>query len=325
MARQFLPLLFVFIAMTTVDAEALRRRRRQATTPPSIVVPCPIRCAWSRSQAWAKAISFETPSANMIPDQSISNTNDTFGVMCTIYRSYTTCLEGCPSEYADIVSASPPVSKVCTDRKSDFDTYLPCFVNNTRTFQRVCQKENEQLLASAVRLNSPQQSDARATNEFCSAANRQAFCILPTLSQTCGADSSNLVRSIVNASMASVRASFTASDKTAAALYPQCADYLRTIANGISTPSTSGNEKMANSNQTVVDDVSTNSSQVNTTEKVLRRDDANGPTYAAGERMAGSVSPRFLTTPSSGGTRIDININKMYLFVASSALFILFL
>jgi len=307
MVRQFIPVFVALIAAVCIESSAIPvRRRRQVPAASSAVssVPCPVQCTWSFSQAWAKAISFETPTANMIDDQSMIASNaSTFDVMCSLYLNNRICLRGCAAtnkEFAKAFDAAPTHSEICADKKTDFDSYFPCVSNNTKTFQRVCQKENENLLAASVRLTTSGKPDPTLARQFCSTANHQSFCILPVLRQTCGDGPYNSMRTIMNATFASVRA--TISDDAIEAFYPECSIFFETIEHGI--PSSSDNKTIVDPflpiNGTAVR-FDNSTSLFNATPTIMR-DDPNGPTDQP------KPKPRITsTTSSNAGTVIQFH------------------
>jgi len=330
MNGRFVSVFLLAMIAITVYAEPLRRRRRQSGPDASSLIsaPCPVQCSWSFSQAWAKAISFETPTANMIPDRFLAGKNDTFSVICAIYEGYSMCLRGCTAGNSDTipaVRASPTYVNVCTARQAEFDQYVPCLLNNTKLFQRSCQQDNENLLAASVRLNTQRKLDS-TVRDFCNAANVQMFCVFPILRQTCGDGPYDAIRSIINASLVSVRASVR--DDVIEAFYPECSIYFDTIVNGINTPTTFGN-RSASSNSTVTESTTTTPTTANSTFDLLRRDDADGPTYETkGGRFGATVTPRPrnpTTTPSSHGVVHRFNSAFTFFTIIISALFSAFL
>jgi len=320
MIRQILAIFLAFVIFVA-DAEPLRLRR-QATT--SMAIPCPVQCSWSFSQAWTKAISFETPTANMIDDQLIDTNNGTIGVMCSLYSAYQHCLRACVAsnnDYADVVKASPSYDQVCGNRRDEFDTYLPCLSNNTKTYKRVCQKVNENLLASSVRLTTQGKFDSDVAKQFCRSANDQAFCIFPVLRQTCGDGPYTALRSIVNASLTSIRISI--SDDVIRRLYPDCGEYFETIQNGIVMPNkTSRFDTTIVPNTTVSVNTTTHKSSTTsayddqtTTESIsIRRDDADQAIY--GNSTNGRFgNPRIRTTTESSASETVIYSRHVIIFL----------
>jgi len=304
--------ILAFLAITvTVDASPLwvYRHRRQAETVPAV---CPVQCAWSFSQAWSKAISFEVPTANMIDEDMIVITNTTFGVMCSLYSAFKGCLRACAagnSEFANVLNGTPTYHEICSSRQAEYDSYLPCLSNNTRTYQRVCQSANEQLLAASIRLTTGSKFSSSVARHFCSAANEQAYCIFPVIQQTCGDAPSEALRSLVNASFIGIRSIVGPAliDK----FYPECGVYFETIAHGISTPTNvdaSANANASTTATTAMESVTAAvepSIETTTASMIVLRDDGNSSVY--NDRP---LQQTATTTETSGGQRSVIFSNS---------------
>jgi len=228
-----------------------------------IPLPCPVVCSWMHSHAWAKAISFDKL-------DSVSDQNGVFGIMCGIYREYQTCLRGkCVVDNfynKPALDASPTYDQVCTNKKTEFDSALPCLYNNTELFRTACESDKEHLLAASVRLSGQRMdSPVNIPQDYCSTANRQLLCILPIIRQTCGEAPYNLIRSIINATLVMQQRIKT--------WYPNCAKYFDTVANGIPALTTSA------IHTTTPSTFAANSAEPNSTAIDTRiRDDAAGPT-----------------------------------------------
>jgi len=305
-----------------IDAEPLRlyRRRRQsvADTTGLESAKCPIQCTWSFSQAWSKAISFEVPTVNMVDDDMVVKTNGTFGVMCSLYLQYKYCIRACAAGNADfqrVVDASPTYAELCKAREGEFDSYMPCVSNNTKTFQRVCQSVNENLLAGSIRLTTDAKFTSPIVRQFCSAANEQAYCIFPVLRQTCGDGPYDALRSIINATLTGIRT--VIDDKMIDSFFPECGVYFDTIAQGVRSGVSDDN---SNNMTTTIDMMSTtaaspfssNDNTTNTVAMIIQRDDGNGSIYGAtGGRWAGT---NYQTTTQSSGGSNTIYLNNLFLF-----------
>jgi len=324
MIGQLISISFVLVVLAA-NSESIRRHRRQAI-PVSNVVTCPVQCSWSFSQAWTKAISFDTPTSNMIDDQLVTTNNGTFGLMCSLYSAYQGCLKACVAtndEYANAVNASPSYEEMCTDRQGEFDSYAPCLANHTPSYQKICQNANEDLLAAGVRLTTNTFTSTTA-REFCKAANDQAFCILPVLRQTCGDGPYDALRSIVNASLAGLRVSV--GDEAVRTSFPECYGYFKTIENGIPITVAIRNETRMSSTDTTPILLQRNSTMNSTNEtttswlSILRDDPVNGTSdeeNPSGGRLFASGSPRYRTTTESHSGTANHFHNKFLFFFCS--------
>jgi len=317
-------------AIFVIDAEPIRYRRQSGSTISA--VPCPVGCSWSFAQAWTKAISFETPTANMIDPQFVDKKNGTFGVMCSLYAGYQQCLRACVAsnvtnaDYAKALGVSPSYDQVCGQHQSDFDAYLPCVSNNTRTYQRVCQSVNENLLAAGVRLTTQGRFDSIVARQFCRSANEQAYCVFPVLRQTCGDGPYDALRSIVNASLAGIRVSIPS--EVISRFYQDCAEYFDTIENGIRTPIMPGNDSSMASAKSIHhrgdNDTTTEAEATERYDISILRDDANETIY--GNPTGGRLGPRLRTTTiESSGTGSVIHSSNTFAFFIFSILFSIFL
>lgn len=313
MIHQLIPLIFASFAVSAY-AEPLRLRRQAFdTNETSLPLPCPIGCSWKLSHAWAKAISFDEPTPNMVPDTMIGDQNDVFGIMCGLFREYRNCLGGCVAANSDnkpALDASPPYDQVCTNKKSEFDIALPCLSNNTKIFRTACENDNEKLLAASVRLTGQKEADPVNIRDFCSSANRQLFCIFPLVRQTCGEAPYNLIRSITYATLVSLRATVT--DQTIKAVYPECAKYFDTVAFGIPSLTTFA------INATTLSTFAGNSTESNfTTTDTRKRDDPAGPTYPD------RASPRIQATSTPSPSHAHkFSLNNFLPFFAFSVFFL---
>jgi len=303
MIHQLVPLIFALFAVSAY-AESLRYRMlARISSKTSLLLSCPIGCSWRLSHAWAKAISFDEPTPNMVPDTVAGDQNGVFGIMCGLYREYQNCLGGCVAVNSDnkpSLAALPPFDQVCANKKPEFDVSLPCLSNNTKIFRTACESDNETLLAASVRLIVSGQRKADFTNirEFCSSANRQLSCILHIVRQTCGEAPYNLIRSVTNATLVSLRA--TVPDETIKIMYPDCAKFFDTVANGIPALTTPA------INITTLSTFAANSTESNAT----RLDDA-----------ADHASPRIQAT----STPSHAQNSKLNNFLAFFAFFVVFL
>jgi len=319
MIHQLVPLIFVSLVVSAY-AEPLRLRRQSSnSSETSLPLPCPIGCSWRLSHAWAKAISFDEPTPNMVSETMVGDQSDVFGIMCGLYREYQNCLGGCVAANSDnklSLDASPPFDQTCTNKKPEFDVALPCLSNNTKIFRTACESDNEKLLAASVRLSGQRVADPTNIQEFCSSANRQLFCILPIVRQTCGEEPYNLIRSITNATLVSLRETVT--DETIKALYPDCAKYFDTVANGIPALTTPAINITTPSTFVANATFAGNSTESNaTTIDTRKRDDAAGPIYPD------RASPRLqaTTTPSPSHAHRS-NLNNFLSFFAFSVFFL---
>jgi len=309
MIHHLVPLIFALFAVSAY-AEPLRYRRQSFdTNETSLPLPCPIGCSWRFSHAWAKAISFDEPTPNMV----IGNQSDVFGIMCGLFRGYQNCLRGCVAANIDnkpALDASPPYDQVCTDKRSEFDNALPCLSNNTKIFRTACRSDNGRLLAASDRLTGQKETNPANIRDFCSTANLQLLCIFPIIHQMCGEAPYYLIRSVTYATLASLRATVT--DETIKALYPECVKYFDTVAFGIPSLTTPA------INTTMASTFSGNSTESNSTMTDTRkRDDAAGPTYPD------RASPRIQenTTPSPSHAH-KFNLNNFLPFFAFSVFFL---
>jgi hypothetical protein len=300
------------------------------------------------SQAWTKAIAFEVPSSTIMDDKDIHGEKDAVGIMCTVYASYRNCLKACVAGSGDGMNAgaldvSPPYSQVCTDKLNDNFTWSSCLTNNTKTYHDLCKNENEQALAAAVRLTSGQTLDQSNMNSFCKAANSQLYCLLPLVRQTCTEQPYDLIRSIANASLISVR--FSIGEKAIREQYPECETYLQTVDIGIpmdvssSPEATTGTTNILNtttvmstsSNQTAaINSTIGNTTSIGTTTAVIgnettttapiRRDDAGGQDDTQG-RFGGTGAPRYQSTTESSAVKPRLNFMSMITFALVFAIF----
>jgi hypothetical protein len=319
-------------AFFLVDAEPIRYRRQSGTgSSSSIVIPCPVQCSWSFAQAWTKAISFETPTANMIDDRFIDVQNGTFGAMCKLYAGYQQCLRACVAtnaEYSEAIKISPTYDQVCGQKEAEFESYLPCLANNTKTYQRVCQIPNENLLAASVRLTTQGKLDSNIARDFCRTANDQSYCIFPILRQTCGDGPYDALRAIVNATFVNVRISI--GEAVIEKFYPECEDYFNTIDHGIRMPIPADNRTMINETKPIsifVENATTieviNIDSTTTSSLLILRDDANGSIYV--HPTGGRLGPRLRTTTESSGSGTVNNFSNTIVIITFSFLFSIFL
>jgi len=316
MVRQSVLVVVAFLAVS-VFAEPFRRRRQ---SDDSSVVPCPVRCNWQFSNAWSKAVSFQTPTENMGTD-TVDGNMDTFSIMCGVFKSYRECLDVCPTTnetHAAAVKATPSFDQVCVEKRSEFDHTLLCLSNNTKLYQSACRDDGEKLRASSARMTSPIDSTNPAyINEYCSTASQQLYCVLPIVRQTCGEAPDNYIRSIAYAILIATRD--TIGEDVIKSSYPECTKYFDIAAHGVPTP-ISNDISTTTFNDTTPSTLLDNSNSTGNSSDVILRDDPIGETYVPGgpDRFGGSVSPRF-TTPSGAP---KVNFNNLLAFFTFSILFV---
>jgi len=318
------------IFVVVIESDPIRFRRQSGSSS-TIVIPCPVQCSWTFAQAWTKAISFETPTANMIDDRFIETQNGTFGAMCRLYAGYQQCLRACVAsnvEYKNALEVSPTYDQICGQKETDFESYLPCLTNHTKTYQRVCQGTNEHLLAASVRLTQDK-FDSVIAKEFCKAANDQSFCILPILRQTCGDGPYDALRTIINATFDTIRVSI-GGRKVIETFYPECESFFETIDHGISMtiPKHSQHNQTTSINDTMIismNDENTTTKIDDTTTKLplVLRDDVNGSIYV--HPTGGRFGPRLRTTTESSGSETMINSYNIMVISMISLLFSIFI
>jgi len=252
-------ILFLFaLSIVAVDAKPLRRRRQAPTALVALPVPCEVRCSWSFAKEWTKAIIFDSPTVKWTSHNFTSDRNDTFGVMCSLYDANQIRQRGCAASNSDAgdndfsSNNNSTGNELCDNRTSQFDQYWPCLSQNAAIYRNECSKENAALLVASTRLvrMARAQIDQNVPRHFCTAAKAQAYCIFPIVHQTCGEGPSDLIRTLVNASLALIRQSVD--DEVISAFYPECADYIATIQDGIPN-ATSAHHNLTTSQPPAID------------------------------------------------------------------------
>jgi hypothetical protein len=306
MTRQFVLFLFAF-AIAVVDAGPLRRRRQAPAS--GIPIPCKIRCSWSLSRYWAEALNFnETINSN----ETTGDKQNTFRRLCKLYDAHQTCLRDCTAtddgETDSILqNAKESMDEICNARQTQFDQYLPCMSQNASVFRRTCQNESNDLWAASVQMRAQRKVNPDIPRRFCVAADAQARCMFPILRQTCGDGPSDLILSVVKASLALSRA-FIADD-VIRVFYPDCGAYFSTVQNGVATSLDKNESTLTRQDMSMATpaiDANSTTPAHNTTS--IRNDNATDSiTHRAGSRP---------TTASSAGYAIRFTNNFVFFIIS---------
>lgn len=208
-------------------------------TPNSVTaLSCVMTCGLSFGEAWVKVLEQNpgvarfiggTPSAanpdngRRLFQQLMDHTGnlvgeeqeDAFENVCTVYDEYHACMGECPKEMLRkvIENGLASLKMICGPKKKEYLKVIPCLSEKHKEVESQCKKAKDRAAVAASLLHSSivaSPVNMLATlAEFCDASSVHTGCLMPRMTEACGAQTTELMKDIWAESFEMIQAFMT--------------------------------------------------------------------------------------------------------------------